>query len=135
MLFPLFILLGHGGSTILLFRGAFLFFHHLLQRFIVLSQHFTAFAKTHRKLKRHCKNGKSGRRYQHQHGFFCHSILPLFVPHSISLSGCFAKFSPPEQPAYSAFLVIFASFLFLICIDCCKKTIDTSPCLVIILAH
>lgn len=29
MLFPLFILLGHGGSTILLFRGAFLFFHHL----------------------------------------------------------------------------------------------------------
>jgi len=42
MLFPLFILLGHGGSTILLFRGAFLFFHHLLQRFIVLSQHFTA---------------------------------------------------------------------------------------------
>lgn len=49
MLFPLFTLLGHGGSTIPLFRGAFLFFHHLLQRFIVLSQHFTAFAKTHRK--------------------------------------------------------------------------------------
>ena len=45
MLFPLFILLGHGGSTILLFRGAFLFIQHILQRLLKPTANKSATAK------------------------------------------------------------------------------------------